>query len=500
MCGIRLLRRVGAVCAAVLVLLGGAIVAPGAEVARALDTHPCLPGEMDYVGEVEFIGGGKAFWVTFCLDRDDPPTPSLPWGSPSVGHPCEAGETDGISKVHGDIEGSGPVTIWFCDDAVEPAPPPPPGSRPSTRSPSTPPRPTFTPVGPSTLFVPISPRRVLDSRQAGSTRLAPDEVRRVDLSAVLADTMTGAAVNVTAAEAEGPGFMTVWDCGASRPGTSTVNFRAGGTAAAGAVVQMDGTRQFCVYTSAAAHLIVDVNGGYAPTGGFGYTSLTPRRVHDSRPVPIPAGSTTQVQITGLTRAPRAAVVNLTAVAPEADGYLTAWPCSIARPEVSNLNFPAGISAVANAAQVPVDADGSVCIYNSAATGLLVDVVGVYDDAPTGRRYQPAVPIRVLDTRAGTGGWNGPIGNRQTLDVWAPDQAYLGVLGTVTLVDPPQAGFLTVDGYVPSASARTFSTINATDTTIANMFVASGNSTLVAVAGPTGGEHVLIDLTGYFVAP
>ena len=59
------MRRATTACAVTLLVLGAVTVGAGADVARAIDTHPCLPGEFDYVGELEFVGGGKAFWVTF---------------------------------------------------------------------------------------------------------------------------------------------------------------------------------------------------------------------------------------------------------------------------------------------------------------------------------------------------------------------------------------------------------------------------------------------------
>lgn len=484
-------RRVG-----VAAMVAAGMISVGAKPVAAGTAHPCLPGETDVVGTfTKYLDGGSTqIDVWMCVDGGpEVPTPNVPWGSLTNGVPC-GGPGRAIGKVRVDFGDTGPLLVWMCAD--EPPSPPPPGSRPATRTTSAQ-RPTLSPIGAPTRFEPITPQRVLDTRRPDQSILVKDEVRRVALGSVLGAAMTGAAVNITAADASEAGYLTVWDCSGARPGTSTVNFRAGVAAAASAVALVDAAREFCVYTSASTHILIDVNGGYSPTGGYGFTSIAPRRVYDSRPTPVPAASTTRITISGLTRAARAAVLNLTAVAPDAAGYLTVWPCSVAQPEVSNLNFPAGISAIANAAQVPVDPDGSVCVYNSATTGVLVDILGVYDDSPTGRRYQPAIPLRLLDTRVGTGGWLGAIGNSQVLDVSAPLSS--GLVGTVTLVDPPQEGYLTVDTFL-GGSARAFSTINMTDSTIANMFVASASGSLIAAAGPTGGEHVLIDLTGYFVAP
>ena len=71
------------------------------------------------------------------------------------------------------------------------------------------------------------------------------------------------------------------------------------------------------------------------------------------------------------------VLNVTAVAPTAGGFITVYgPGS--RPAVSNLNFVAG-QTVPNLVIVPVSATGSVKLFNgsSGTTHLLADVAGYY---------------------------------------------------------------------------------------------------------------------------
>jgi hypothetical protein len=51
-----------------------------------------------------------------------------------------------------------------------------------------------------------------------------------------------------------------------------------------------------------------------------------------------------------------------------------YPCGSPRPNASNLNYSAG-QTVANAVISNLGSDGSICIYNSAATQLLVDING-----------------------------------------------------------------------------------------------------------------------------
>jgi hypothetical protein len=51
------------------------------------------------------------------------------------------------------------------------------------------------------------------------------------------------------------------------------------------------------------------------------------------------------------------------------------PCGGAS-DVSTLNFP-GVAAVANGANVKLDAEGAVCVTTSAPTHVIVDVTGVW---------------------------------------------------------------------------------------------------------------------------
>ena len=56
--------------------------------------------------------------------------------------------------------------------------------------------------------------------------------------------------------------------------------------------------------------------------------------------------------------------------------MTVYPCDQPRPEASNLNFGAG-DEVANHVTAKVSATGTVCIYTSASTDLVIDVEGGY---------------------------------------------------------------------------------------------------------------------------
>jgi len=71
---------------------------------------------------------------------------------------------------------------------------------------------------------------------------------------------------------------------------------------------------------------------------------------------------------------KAAFVNITAVQPQAAGFITAWGAGN-RPNTSALNYQPG-NAIANAVPVPVT-NGAIQIYSSQATHVVIDLYGVW---------------------------------------------------------------------------------------------------------------------------
>jgi hypothetical protein len=67
------------------------------------------------------------------------------------------------------------------------------------------------------------------------------------------------AVNIAVTDARSAGFLTVFPCGV-RPATSTVNFAGSNAVSAGAIVHVSAAGELCLFVSAAAHVVVDVNG------------------------------------------------------------------------------------------------------------------------------------------------------------------------------------------------------------------------------------------------
>jgi peptidoglycan hydrolase-like protein with peptidoglycan-binding domain len=261
----------------------------------------------------------------------------------------------------------------------------------------------------------LPPQRLLDTRSdtfcaAGgpcgrSGPVAAGTEMAVTTPLVPADAVAMLA-NLTVTTPAGPGYVTADSCTTLTPGPQTrsnTNFAAGATVANLAVVPSRSTpagSEICTFTSATAQKVVDVQGWFAPAsspGGWGYTVLPATRVLDTRAGERPAaGSVLRVQ--GPVGA-SAALVNLTLVDARSAGYVTADRCSslVPGPQTkSNGNSTVG-RVTANVAVVPLDPDGTFCVYLSHATHLVVDVQGSF--APSGTlRFVPVTPVREHDSR------------------------------------------------------------------------------------------------------
>jgi subtilisin family serine protease len=202
-----------------------------------------------------------------------------------------------------------------------------------------------------------------------------------------------------------------------------------------------------------------------PRGTF--HPLTPARVLDTRSgvgapkARVGAAKRIDVQITGRGGVPStgvsAVVFNLTAVNPSAGGFVTAWPSESVRPLASNLNLKAA-DVRPNLVTVRLRSSGKVSLFNATGTVDLVgDVVGWYDTAPanSGGRFHAVEPVRILDTRNGTGAPAGKLGPGATLTATAAGGALPAPLGAtaavvnLTVVDPTVGTYITA---FPTSSA------------------------------------------------
>ncbi len=130
--------------------------------------------------------------------------------------------------------------------------------------------------------------RTIDGRFAGDGERSAGGVLELDVAGRggTPGRLSAVALNLTVTEASGPGYATLYPCGADRPEASTINFAAGSTIANGVIAPAGRDGRVCIYTSASTHVIVDVSGSFAS----GYRASTPARLLDTRPPVAPASA------------------------------------------------------------------------------------------------------------------------------------------------------------------------------------------------------------------
>ena len=107
----------------------------------------------------------------------------------------------------------------------------------------------------------IKARRNSDTRGCGAPIGPGDKV--FGLNPAIPANATAVALNVTALDAAGAGFVTVWP-GGSRPDTSCLNYPSGPSATNGSIVVGVDNHGFSIYNHSTCHLIVDVTGYWTP--------------------------------------------------------------------------------------------------------------------------------------------------------------------------------------------------------------------------------------------
>ena len=389
-------------------------------------------------------------------------------------------------------------------------------------------RPTPTDAGTAS-FGSLPPARLFESRQGQPTidgtqqavgRRTAEQITTIQVAGrggVPTDA-DAVVINLTAIRPTGNGYLTAFPCGGPVPQASTLNYTRNSVVANGATVKLtNGT--LCIYTKRATHLVVDVN-GYHPAGSS-FGSLPPAWLFESRQgqptidgTQQAVGRRTAEQITTIQVAGRggvptdadAVVINLTAIRPTGNGYLTAFPCGGPVPQASTLNYTRN-SVVANGATVKLT-NGTLCIYTKRATHLVVDVNGYH---PAGSSFGSLPPARLFESRQGQptiDGTQQAAGRRTAEQITTIQVAGRGGVPTdadavvinLTAIRPTGNGYLTAfpcGGPVPQAS-----TLNYTR----NSVVANGatvkltNGTLCIYTKRA--THLVVDVNGYHpgVAP
>jgi sugar lactone lactonase YvrE len=270
----------------------------------------------------------------------------------------------------------------------------------------------------------------------------------------------------------------------------------------------------------------------------GYTPVTPYRVCDTRPPggsvganqcdndstgagsgPISQGAARVVTIEGKGPVPptgvTAVVVNVTAVAPSKNTYLSVYPDGVTPPGTSNLNPNAG-AVLANLVEVGVGADGKIDVYNNmGSTNAILDVEGYVTAAATALYTSATTPVRICDTRAAGGGIaanrcdiNGlsPIGANQTRtfavtgsDSPVPATA-TAVVFNLTAIGPTISTVLTA--FAGGISKPNASNLNvAAHVNLPNRVIVPvtcvGTTCTVSIWNSVGSVNIAVDVDGWY---
>ncbi len=377
------------------------------------------------------------------------------------------------------------------------------------------PLPVAQPTAPATGFAPLAPARIVDTRTPlGAPRLNAGEVTRIQVTggpAGVPATAKAVLTNTTVTGPTGAGFLTMWNCSASRPEVSTLNFSMFQTVANTATVPLDANGGLCAFTSASADLVIDVGGYYSATATGRYTPLAPTRLMDSRigagtDARLTGGETVELPVVGVANVPTnasAVALNVTGILPSLDAYVTAYPCGDL-PPTSSLN-PAVGHITPNLVMAQVSTKGTVCLFTNAPVDLVVDVVG-YVSSATSNKFTPSTPFRFTDTRdpsrpemsAGQNGVRLAAGQTLTIPmagVRGIPQNARAISANITAVDGMAGGFLTAwpCGAIPTASNVNYELATPVANAAELPLSASGSICIYSSAS----AQVIVDVNGWW---
>ena len=248
-------------------------------------------------------------------------------------------------------------------------------------------------------FYPIPPCRAVDTRnpngQLGGPAIAAAGIRNFPLALSncnIPNNVRAYSLNATVVPSGPLGYLTLWPTGLDAPLVSTLNAPLGGVVANAAIVVAGGSGlgSISAYASGQTHLVVDINGYFAPVGSpneLRFYPIVPCRLVDTRNPPgllggfiLPAGERRSFPLVAggctILETVRAYSLNATVVPDKALGYLTLWPAAQAQPLVSTLNA-LDDPIVANAAIVPAGQLGAISAFVTDRTHLILDTNGYF---------------------------------------------------------------------------------------------------------------------------
>ncbi|NUT32864.1 MAG: choice-of-anchor D domain-containing protein [Hamadaea sp.] len=351
--------------------------------------------------------------------------------------------------------------------------------------------------GAAGLYFPVPPARIMDTRsglgvpkaQLGNNATATLQV--LGRGGVPSFGVGAVVLNVTVTAPSASSWLTVYPSGVDKPLASSLNFQKGWVRSNSVTVAVGADGKVKINNAQGwVHVIVDVTGYYAKdssiwsaggvTGNHGqFHPLPPERLYDTRldrpnGERLPADWRTRIGLDYgdvINSKMKAVILNITAVSPMGNGWLTAWEGQWPQPNTSTVNYTTG-SIIPNFAIVPIQhcydcpwesKYPTFGVYTSTTSHILVDIVGYIDDGTiaNGLRFIPKTPTRIVDSREGRG-LPAALGPNTTKTITTPGNVLSsGVQAlalNVTTVAPTSGTYLKV--WPAGTTAPPISTLNA----------------------------------------
>ncbi len=198
----------------------------------------------------------------------------------------------------------------------------------------------------------------------------------------------------------------------------------------------------------------------------------------------------------------AIAINITSVAPEAKGNITAYSSDFPKPSAANIFFGKG-STVTNFALIPVAKDGTISINANVTTHIVVDVFGWlgFDSTTSDSKMTAVNAATILNTRTSIGGHQKQLGPKKSVDIkvaglnGVPADAK-AVIVNISAIDPTASGYIAAYptgrplNMLPSLS--TTQLVNSSNYTV----VPIGDRGTITLYNSAGLLDVTVSIQGY----
>ena len=237
----------------------------------------------------------------------------------------------------------------------------------------------------------LTPARILDTRSgigAAQGQVRGGQTLRLPVmgeGGVPSSGVDAVVVNLLSINPTEDGWVTAWPTGEDKPGTASLSFRAGRVIPNLTICKVGADGAIHLEASSGqVHLVADVVGCFTSSGSR-LLPVAPDRLLDTRTgtgaarARVGAGQEIELQVTGngVPAGATAVALNVSAVRPSEQTFLTVYPDGESRPTASSLNpDPGAVSA--NLVIAKVGEGGRIRIYNERGNvDLLADLTAYF---------------------------------------------------------------------------------------------------------------------------